>query len=201
MSKMAKKDLLLDATMRLVAENGLMSLSMQMVTKMAGTAEGLIYKHYQTKENLLLQCYLHIYKEIRECIEDDSDIIGIGPQTDLYAFLHDLWIKYFDYFLQSGYKALYFYEYRNSSYMKTATQNGDINPKEFFRKTAENFFLLDEKFHILSKTDLKSFFMYVTDLTLTFVVRIINGDGSCDDAKRENIWSLLWGGESWLLNQ
>ena len=64
MKKSTKKELLLDCTMKAVAEKGLMNVSMQMITKMANTAEGLIYKHYQTKENLLLQCYLHVYEDI-----------------------------------------------------------------------------------------------------------------------------------------
>ena len=44
---------LIDATMRVVAENGLPAFSMKKVTNLAGVSEALIYKHFETKEKLL----------------------------------------------------------------------------------------------------------------------------------------------------
>lgn len=200
MSKTAKKEALLDYTMRTVAENGMMSFSMQMVTKMAGTAEGLIYKHYHNKENLLLQCYLQIYQEIKNCLEDGLEVPKVETKEEMFAFLRTLWIKYYNFLINNEYKTLFFYEYRNSSYMKDAVAKGKINPKKFFNKTVELFYSFDKQFHILKKIDLKSFFIYVTDVSIIFAIRIINEGTQCDESMCENIWKLIWGGEFWLLN-
>lgn len=197
--KITKKELLLDYTMRAVAENGLMSFSMQTVTKMAGTAEGLIYKHYQTKENLLLQCYLYIYKEIRECIEKDATLPELTTKEDAFEYLRNLWEKYFNYLMSNSYKTLYMYEYRVSPYMKAAVINGDIDPKNYFKKTVNTFYTLDDKFQVLGRIDLRSLFIYITDVTIVFAVRIINEGNTFDESLYENIWNLIWSGESYFL--
>lgn len=201
-AKIAKKDLLLDCTMKAVAENGLMSVSMQMVTKMAGTAEGLIYKHYGTKENLLLECYLRLYKEIRDCIEKGiGDPHAIDNKEDMFAFLRKIWMRYFSYLLSNRYKTLYFYEYRNSAYMKGAAMSGKIDPKNFFEKTVNVFYDFDKKFDILHKVDVKWFFYYVADISIVFAIRMINEEQECDEKMLDTIWNLVWGGEFWLISK
>lgn len=201
-AKKAKKEILLDCAMKAVAENGLMSVSMQMVTKMAGTAEGLIYKHYGTKENLLLQCYLSLYEEIRDCIEEEiGDPHGIDNREDMFAFLEEIWKRYFTYLLRNRYKTLYFYEYRNSAYMKSAAMSGKIDPKNYFVKTVEVFYEFDRKFDILHKIDIKWFFYYVTDISIVFAIRLINEEMECDEKMLNTVWNLVWGGEFWLINK
>lgn len=198
--KITKKELLLNCTMQTVSKNGMLSFSMKTVTDMAGTAEGLIYKHFQTKENLLLQCYLYIYKEIRDCIENDDAEPELKSKEDVFVYLRNLWKKYFDYLMQNPIKTLFIYEYRASAYMKSATVNGDISPRNYFKKTTNLFYDLDKKFNILNKIDLKYLFVCIVDVTTVFAMRIINEEVSCDEAMYDNIWNLIWNGESWLLN-
>lgn len=201
MASITKKDLLLDCTMRTVAEHGLMSVSMQMITKMAGTSEGLIYKHYGTKEELLLHCYLSIYEEIKETLDD---LVKEPHKTDdkdeMFAFLHKIWKRFFIYLLNNKYKTLYFYEYRNSAYIKTAAMSGKIDPKNFFAELVKIFYALDEKFDILHKIDIKWLFYYVTDVSVVFAIRLINEETVCDEKMLDAIWNLVWGGEGWLIN-
>ena len=202
MANITKKDLLLDCTMRAVAEYGLMSVSMQMITKMANTSKGLIYKHYGTKEDLLLQCYLSIYEEIRDCLDDLLDEpYEIDDKDEMFAFLRKIWSRFFNYLSSNKYKTLYFYEYRNSSYIKTAAMSGKIDPKNFFVKLVDIFYAFDEKFEILHKIDIKWFFYYVTDISVVFAIRLINEETECDEKMLDNIWNLVWGGEFWLINQ
>lgn len=199
--KSEKKELLLDCTMRAVAENGLMAVSMQMVTKMASTAEGLIYKHFQNKENLLLECYLNLYEEIRQKIEVGfAAAKKVKTKEEMFAFLRGIWKKYFDYLISNPYKTKYFYEYRNSAYIRSAADCGKIDPKNFFSKTVALFDAFDEKFHIFEKIDMKWFFYYVTDISIVFAIRMINEGMECDEAMTEHIWNLVWGGENYLID-
>lgn len=198
--KSEKKEKLIDCTMRTVAENGLMSVSMQMVTSMAGTAEGLIYKHFGNKENLLLECYLCLYREIREKIESG---LGQGKKVktkeEMLDFLRKMWEKYFDFLISNPYKTLYYYEYRNSVYIRSAADCGKIDPKNFFSKTVELFRFFDEKFKVFNIIDIKWFFYYVADLSIVFAIRMINEGKEYDAKMRELIWNLIWGGEQYLI--
>lgn len=200
MKKSTKKELLLDCTMKAVAENGLMNVSMQMITKMANTAEGLIYKHYQTKENLLLQCYLSVYEDLKAHIETDINKVEVTNKEEMINSLHNLWKKYFKFLIKNREKTLFFYEYRNSSYMYQATANGLVDTKNTFSELANFFYSLDKKFNILQKSDLKSFFVYVTDITIIFAIRLINSKIEVNKETTEMLWNLVWHGQSWLID-
>lgn len=52
-----RKRKLLETAIHIVAEEGLGSFSMRKTTEQAGVSEALIYKHYESKENLLRVCF------------------------------------------------------------------------------------------------------------------------------------------------
>lgn len=75
--KATNKELLLDAAMQVVAKVGLHSFSMRQVTNMCGVSDMLIYRHYQSKDNFLRQCYLRAVGEMKELFkyEKHRDLI------------------------------------------------------------------------------------------------------------------------------
>lgn len=48
-----KKDIILEAALNLFAENGYTATPTSLIARRAGVSEGLIFKHYTSKENLL----------------------------------------------------------------------------------------------------------------------------------------------------
>ena len=60
-----RKRKLLETAIHIVAEEGLGSFSMRKTTEQAGVSEALIYKHYESKENLLRVCFETVSGEIR----------------------------------------------------------------------------------------------------------------------------------------
>lgn len=71
-----KKDIILETAMNLFAENGYNATPTSLIARKAGVSEGLIFKHYTNKENLLDMVVKAGYRRVMETskglvMEDD----------------------------------------------------------------------------------------------------------------------------------
>lgn len=193
-----KKELLLDATMKIVAENGLLSFSMRQVTKEVGTSETLIYRHFGTKENLLFQCFQTVDREIAALFAHEQ-VPELASREDVVQYIHGLWMRYFSFLIQNGYKTLYYFEYRDSPYIATVVKHGDQAAKTYFSGFAEAFHVLNQNYRVLEKVDSDHLWTYILDVTGVFARRIIRGELPQDAASRESAWRLIFQGLAGLL--
>ena len=76
MNRRNKKEQLIEATMQVVAENGLPSFSMRKVTMKVGVSEALIYRHFLSKENLFEICFERIVSILGEALESVEILYG-----------------------------------------------------------------------------------------------------------------------------
>lgn len=73
----AKKDAILEATVRLVAQNGAEAATMRAIAREVGVTEAAIYRHYASKEELWLTAYARVLDEI--IVQREHLILGDGP--------------------------------------------------------------------------------------------------------------------------
>ncbi|MFC1236662.1 TetR/AcrR family transcriptional regulator [Vibrio sp. F74] len=71
-----KRKLILNATEKLVAEEGIHGLSMQKLAKEAGVAAGTIYRYFDDKEHLIEETRYHVSQRT-------ADIIQAGVDDDM----------------------------------------------------------------------------------------------------------------------
>ncbi len=60
----SRKDDIIAATVRLVAQNGVKAATIREIARAAGVTEGAIYRHYVSKEELCLEIYSQIVTEM-----------------------------------------------------------------------------------------------------------------------------------------
>ena len=90
--KLSKKDTLkqqkiVENAIRLFAEKGYANTSTNEIAKAAGVAEATIFRHYGTKENLLLSVILPFLKEVTPILAQDF-AQGLSPTN--FESLEDL---------------------------------------------------------------------------------------------------------------
>lgn len=200
MGKPTNKEMLMDATMRIVAQGGLSSFSMRQVTKAVGVSEALIYRHYETKENLLFQCFQSVDRQIADLFTDET-FFSAASEKGLYKYIHGLWLKYFTFLVQNGYKTLYYFEYRDSFYFEAALTGGkyDTLPAQmYFKNFIDIFRAIDKDHHIFEKVNPDLLWTYVLDVTGIFAKRIIRGNLMKNEQSFEAIWRLVYSGLSGL---
>ena len=100
----AKRKKILETSIDLFAKNGYSNTSTSEIAKIAGVAEGTIFKHFGTKENLLLSCIIPFIFEyvVPEIILDFKNVNVKDVYTDFRSFIHNLIYERFN-FLNENY--------------------------------------------------------------------------------------------------
>lgn len=151
--KSNKKEMLMDATMQIVAERSLVAFSMRQVTQAIGVSEVLIYRHYEAKENLLFQCFQNIDQQITNLFINDIFPTAESEQK-VYEYIYCLWVKYFNFLIQNGYKTLYYFEYKDSVYYESFMASGKykiLQTQIYFKRFIDIFYIIDKKYHVFDK--------------------------------------------------
>ena len=92
---MDKRDLILNATADLIAENGLQSSPMSMIAKVAGCGAGTIYRYFETKDELVQQLYVDLAEKMTQaCLTgyDQDTCIKLRFQTfweNFYVYMRE----------------------------------------------------------------------------------------------------------------
>ncbi|MDY5212455.1 TetR/AcrR family transcriptional regulator [Intestinibacter sp.] len=101
----AKCKKVLEASIDLFAKNGYSNTSTSEIAKSAGVAEGTIFKHFGTKENLLLSSIMPFIFDyvLPEMIMDFEDVEIKDIYPDFKSFIHELVYERFN-FISENYK-------------------------------------------------------------------------------------------------
>lgn len=96
---MGKREDILNATIFLIAEEGIMSTTISNILKKASTGYGTLYNYFDSKEDLLLEVYISIINSINSYIFNN---INTSIDSDLvFKFTIN---KYLDYCLEHHYE-------------------------------------------------------------------------------------------------
>lgn len=163
-----RKQELLEAAMKIVAEQGMTGFSMRQVTERIGVSEALLYKYFGTKEHLLFRCYLLVEKQIAERLTLSAKNHGLNRQG-FPAVASD----YLHFLTENDYRTLFFYEYRNSRFIKNIIEFSPVAKATFFREFTEMFDQLNETYHFMKDIPEDYFWAYVIDTSLMFAKRMI----------------------------
>lgn len=147
-----KKQKLIDAAFALVAEVGLENFSMAKVAAKAGTSERLIYNHFKTKEALLSTCFASINADLSEVFSDPA-LLDWQNADSTVEFIRVLWLRFFEYLVCSGNRAIFLFEYRNSTRFRESAEKDPILSDCYFSDFTQMFHSIDELYHV---TDRKS---------------------------------------------
>lgn len=80
-----RRQQLIDATIRCIAQRGLSAVTLQMVTRDAGLSVGIANLHFQSKDNLLKETLRFVAEEYHGgqiAIMEGSDIADLGDRLD-----------------------------------------------------------------------------------------------------------------------
>ena len=201
MEKPTNREMLLDTTMRIVAEGGMLSFSMRQVTKAIGVSESLIYRHYGTKENLLFQCFQSVDRQIADLFTDER-LPVIASEKELYEYIRGLWMRYFSFLIQNSYKTLYYFEYRDLPYIATILTDtekyGTLSAQTYFNNFVDISEAIDKAYHVFDKVSAGHLWTYILDVTGIFAKRVIRGKLPGNAESCESMWRLFYAGLSGL---
>lgn len=106
-----RKQIILDATLELVAEQGLLGTSISHIAKRAKASPGIIYHYFESKDEIMNSLFLNIFKELMESLLDD-----VLLKRPCFERLQEVWLRRFGFHINHPKETKFLEEYKNSAY-------------------------------------------------------------------------------------
>lgn len=190
MVKVGRKEEFIDTTMQIVAQNGLGGFAMKQVTSKMGVSEALIYKYFETKENLLYACFESFHMRVAALFRNFTLPPITSPQ-DMYAAIRSLWFTYFEFLVNGDYRTIYYFDYRDSPYIREVMKHDDEAAATYFKYFAAIVHNINTRARFTERSSGAHLWMYVLDTSGIFAKRIIRGELPRTEESYEEIWRLI----------
>lgn len=173
---------IIEATIHLVAENGLENLSTRKVAARCGISDGCLFNYFENKNKLLTECLYHIDNEI------DKELSSVSfSLLSVKKSVRKLWFAYFDFLLTHGDYAKFYRSFRHSSYYTYDVVKGQDKSFTFFVR------LISKASEIIN-VNLDIFWVYIIETTLNFAIRAADKQLPYSERDKEKYFALLANG-------
>jgi AcrR family transcriptional regulator len=112
-----RQQIILDATLELVATDGLLNTSISKISQRAQSSPGILYHYFESKDAIMQTLYESGYREMMAYIMDD-DLLKL-PILERYK---GLWLRKYHFHRSNPEKTVFMEQFKNSSYY-TAEQD------------------------------------------------------------------------------
>lgn len=141
-----KKQQILNATLKLIAEHGLHNTPMSVIRKESGVSTGTIYHYFPSKEELINYLYVDIKKEMGETVYKGMDEVQGFKDKFIY-----LWRKMYNYFIENSLKLSFMEQCANSPQITKESKEAG----EMYHAPIVDLIMKGMEEGIIRKTDLK----------------------------------------------
>ena len=108
-----KRTAILDATLKLISENGFHGTAMSKVASEAGVSAGIIYHYFDSKDDLMDELYITVKRDSSRAMLENYD-----PDRPLRTQIRQLWGNIFRYFVKHPRESAFLEQYINSPYYR-----------------------------------------------------------------------------------
>lgn len=179
--------LILENTIKYVADHGLENVTTKKVALSMNISEGTVLYHFKNKKILLSECLYYIDNQV------DSIFRGIPFFSfSLFKGVQKLWYEYFMYFIEHGDYAKFYSMYRTSSYYNEEVMKEQEKSFNFFVKITKK---------IMPKLGMNSdiFWPYVIEITLSFAAKIADNKIENTNENIEEIFNIIFFGMNGII--
>jgi AcrR family transcriptional regulator len=124
-----KRQLILDTTLKLIAENGFHGTAMSKVAKEAGVSAGIIYHYFKSKDDLILELYRHNKQESMNALSEILD-----ENQPLAVQVRKICEHFFRYSFENQTHSVFCQQFYTSPYL---TEEIEAEAQETFRPVTE----------------------------------------------------------------
>ena len=186
------------ATIELVAEDFISAVTTRRVANRAGVSDGLMYRFFVSKEELLISCLYQITDKITEHLHGFMEI-QTDSMEEYKKEVRSRWNVFFSCLMEHVSETLFFHEYANSASMMKLAREGKFQVKDFTSMLAERLGAANPKFTHASEGNNSYFWLFYVHVSMIFAVRMIRGELPDTDQSRDKVWKLIANGISSFL--
>lgn len=178
-----KRTDILNATLKLISENGFHGTPMSQIAEEAGVGAGTIYRYFDSKEVLIHELFLEVKREISQAM-----LNGFSPEGSTKEIFRQVWLNTFNFYVQNPQEMIFLEQFYNSPYQTIETEAATLEylapAVSVFQNAVEAGEIKGMPFEMLT--------IFVHDVTVATAKRHINGVLVMDEANLEMAVQACW---------
>lgn len=183
------------AAIKAVRQYGLEGVRIQNVSDLAGISPGAIYRHFDGKEPLLIECFTYVDKQAAEIFEHlkFSPLMMIkNPMGAVKA----LWLPYFRFWTSHPDETIFYHRFRDSAFFPKYDKTRDVTYFKTFMGMVHAF---KKVFPSLNAINQDLLWLHILTSTVMYAKYVVEGTLPNNQETEDTVFQLLTTGLSGYL--
>lgn len=183
------------AAMAAVRQYGLEGVRIQQVSEFAGITPGAIYRHFASKEQLLIECFTYVDKQAAEIFEH-LQFNPLAMLTDPMGAVKELWQPYFRFWVAHPDETIFYHRFRDSVFFPKYNRTRDVT---YFNKFIGMVRAFKIVFPRLDRINQDLLWLHVLTSTVMYAKYVVEGTLPNNQETEDTVFQLLTTGLSGYL--
>ena len=183
------------AAMKAVRQYGLEGVRIQNVSELAGISPGAIYRYFDGKEQLIVECFTYVDKQAAEVFEH----LKFNPLvmlTDPMGAIKELWLPYFRFRTARPDETVFYHRFRDSTFFPKYDKSRDVT---YFKTFIGMVNIFKKVFPSLDKMNQDLLWLHVLTSTVMYAKYVVEGVLPNNQETENTVFQLLTTGLSGYL--
>lgn len=183
------------AAIKAVRQYGLEGVRIQNVSELAGISAGAIYRHFDGKEQLLVECFTYVDKQAAAIFEH-LKFNPLGMLTDPMGAVKGLWLPYFRFWTSHPDETVFYHRFRDSAFFPQYDRERDST---YFKTFAGMVHFFMVTFPSLRRMNQDLLWLHVLTSTVMYAKYVVEGTLPNNQETEDTVFQLLTTGLSGYL--
>ena len=180
------------AAIKAVRQYGLEGVRIQNISELAGLSPGALYRYFESKDQLMLECFTYVDKQAAAIFND----IGFDPlslSADPVGAVKQLWLPYFRFWTSHPDETVFYHRFRDSTFFPKYDKVRDYAYFERFIRMVE---LFKKLFPALDQINQDLLWLHLLTVTVMYAKYVVEGVLPNDQETEDTVFQLLTTGLS-----
>lgn len=181
------KNRIIAATIKAVRQYGMEGVRIQNVSELAEISSGALYRHFDSKDQLLIECFTYIDKQVAMIFEH-FEFNPLTLLTDPIGSMKGLWLPYFRFWVSHPDETIFYHRFRDSAFFPKYDKVRDVT---YFNTFIEIVHTFQESFPKLKQINQDLLWLHVLTSTVMYAKHVVEGTLVDDQETEETIFRLM----------
>ena len=182
----------MSAAMKAVRQYGLEGMRIQNVSDLAGISPGALYRYFESKDQLIIECFTYVDKQAAAIFEH----LSFNPLTmlvDPIGAVKKLWLPYFRFWVAHPDETVFYHRFRDSTFFPKYDRNRDVGYFSVFIGMVRIF---KEVFPGLDRMNQDLLWLHILTSTVMYAKYVAEGVLPANQETEDAVFQLLTSGLS-----
>lgn len=183
------------AAIKAVRQYGLEGVRIQNVSELAGISSGAIYRHFDSKEQLLVECFTYVDRQVAAIFEHlkFNPLMMIANPMEA---IKGLWLPYFRYWTSHPDETVFYHRFRDSAFFPQYDKSRDVT---YFGTFIGMVHVFKKVFPSLDRINQDLLWLHVLTSTVMYAKYVVEGTLPNNKETEDTVFQLLTTGLSGYL--